>query len=305
MTLENLTSDEQALLDQMRVSDTAPETPAPDPSPVPAEATTDAQPEQPDRRPQMVPHAALHEERERRKEMERRLTEEAQQRRVLEERTNLLLQRIAQPQQEAPAEPLPKPEQDPFGYLTGTLQRQGSDIETVRQQLAVRQQQEQHAAAVAQIQQQAMALEAEFRSATPDYDAAVAHLRATRARELEIAGFADPMQRHNLLSQEALGIAARAMQSGRNPAEMIYEIAKHRGYQRPEAQAPQQTPTETPAERIQRAAAAQQQGRGLSQVRGTGPAPLTANALLEMSPAKFEEFLAKATPEQMAEHFGA
>jgi hypothetical protein len=327
MALENeLTADEQAVMDQMREADNTPlndNTPvsgasdnAGDTSDAGADPAAATDPAAADKRQQMVPHAALHEERERRKEYERQLNEERKARQTLEERTNLVLQQFLQQQKPAtndnaaPVQPaLPTLEQDPVGHIVGLVQRQGGDLEAVRRELAQRQQLDQQAQAIGQLQQQAVAAEREFRATTPDYDAAVSFLQAGRNRELEIAGFA-PEQRQAIIMQEALGIVARARQFGRNPAAVIYDLAKARGYT---GAPPANTNTppagsenvSTPAERIQQAAAGQQQARSLSQTRGSGPAPLNAAALVNMSPKDFAAFLEKKTPEQLAEHLGA
>lgn len=316
---ENLTAEEQAQLDAMRATDSAlqdPEAPSPAPAdPATSEPAADpaAAPQQP--RQQMVPHQALHEERERRKEAEARA-------RTLEERTNLLLQRIGQPQPAvappqsvAPGEtPLPDLNVDPVGHIVGMLQRQQAEITRLREGETQRQQGASQANIIQQIQHHAQASEQEFRISTPDYDRAVQHLVERRSAELAAVGYS-PAQRTQMIQQEAFFTAAQAVQTGRNPAAVIYEIARMRGYQNspPAAPAPQAAaapaqqapaPAVDPGERLAAIAAGQQQARTLGAARGSGSAPMTAQRLIEMPDAEFSQILAKATPDQLREMFG-
>jgi len=307
---ETLTAEEQAQLEQMRAADSAPEETIVAPElPTDAPQETEATETQPEGKPAqtMVPHAALHEERERRKTIERQLEEERKARRTLEERTNLLLQRFQPETTQAAAQPaapaLPDPAQDPFGHLSGRLQHQEAAIGALVQALNGQVQERNQFNAVQALQQRAVAAEREFKLNTADYDAAVAHLSAARTRELEAAGYTDPVERQRILSQEALGLAERAFQIGRNPAEVIYEIAKLRGYTPAAAQqngqaAASQAETVPAEQRLARVQQGQTQtGRSLSQVRGVAP-QLTAQRLLEMPAEEFMKMI--NTPEGKA-----
>lgn len=309
--------EEQAAFDAMRDADTAPATiepAAPDTvEPIaPAAEPAAADPQQ--QRPQMVPHAALHQEREEHKATKANLAAERQRLQTLEERTNLLLQGMGQQRQPQPAEPqqqpLPPLEQDPVGHLVGAMRQQGVTMQALQQAQQQQTMQSQMAAQIAALQNEAVAREHEFRATTPDYDAATNWLRGRREQTLEAMGY-NASERANLLHQESLGIAARALQMGQNPASMIYAIAKGNGYtgaaqtasdgsdSAPQAAAPPATPA-APAspERLQQIAAGQQQGRSLGQARGTGPVPLTTARLLEMSDNEFHEKM--KTPEGRA-----
>lgn len=313
-----LSAAEQAQFDGMRQADQADQ---PDPAagqssqapdtiePIAPGAETslaeqEANEQQPPRQ-QTVPHGAFHEERERRKAAEQQLAEMRRERQILEERTNIILQRLNQPP--APPEqpqPLPALNDDPLGHLVGTIDRQQREIAQLSQVAQQTTAQQQQAQLIAQVQMHAAAAEQQFRQAAPDYDAAAQHLLAQRDSELEDAGFGDPVQRQALLQQEALGIAVRAIQQGRNPAEMIYELAKLRGYQKAEAQpAAQQQPSA--AERLQQINAGQQQSRSVGAMRGSAPPSLTSQRVLEMSDKQFAEFLAKADQEQLETVLGA
>lgn len=318
MSEVHLTAEEQAQLDAMRADDGVPEAappsapavePAASPSPEPAAAE-----QQPAPAPKMVPLGALHEARE-------QLKQERERARLLEERTNLLLQRFNQPQPAAaPAQPQPaasEPERppipdlatDPVGHIVGTqqyLQNQQAALQRnwqEEQQKLTRQLEEQRL--VGAITHQAQALERQFMIEHPDYSDAVNHLMAVRHRELEALGHTDPGRRQMILQQEGLQVAAHQIGEGRNPAAAIYELAKIRGFAPPAAPqsaaapaAPTGNEQPSPEARLQNIAAGQQQSPSLGNMRGTGPAPLTAERLYKMSADEFAKVL--ATPEGAA-----
>lgn len=296
---ETLSAAEQAQMDEMRAAD-APEgseapaepsspPPAAEPGQEPAAGEGEAPAAEAPPRQQMVQLAALHEERERRKDAEHRA-------KVLEERTNLILQRFNQQpaaQQVADAPKAPPPlDQDPVGHIVGQQQLQGQALQQVARLLQAQEQEQKRSVEITGIQQQAVALEQEYRATTPDYDAAVAHLLASQEGELLISGFTDPVLRRKVLSEQALGTVIRSLQRGKNPAETIYELAKARGYTaaKPAAEAAPAAATD----KIGQIAAGQQQ-RSLGQARGSGPAALNAQRLIELSDAEFLKIL--DTPE--------
>lgn len=327
MSEERFTAEEQAQFDAMRAADNepaaAPEQPAAAPaapSPGAAQPETGQEPQQP-QPPKMVRLEALHEERERRRQLEKERSEERERYRLLEERTNLLLHRIGQPQQppsapEKPAEPaIPDLATDPVGHILGNqhaIQRQLEQFSgTTREQQERINQQIQQQQIVAAVVQHGQAMERQFSVEHPDYADAVRHLEAARHRELQAVGVSDLAQRAAQIQQEGVALAAFCMQTGRNPAQAIYELAQIRGYASPapkqqeaETQPESVAPPQVPAARAQleTIAAGQQHARSLGNTSGSGPAPLTAQRLLEMPEAEFAKMLEK--PEALA-LFGA
>lgn len=300
MALEDqLTAEEQAQFDAQRTADS---TPPPADNTPPAPSGADGQPvtiePQPASPQGMVPHAAMHEERERRKATEAALAEERRQKTLLEERTNLLLQSLARggaPQQQQVAE-IPQLDKDPVGFMVTTLQRQGDIIQQLVQSEQQRNQFIQQSQSVVTLQQRARALEQEFAATNPDYNQAADHLVKARNAELMAVGYADPAMRQQIIAQEALQIANQAAQMGGNPAEMIYRLAELRGYRKPtNGNGTTQTDdsVSAPAARIANTAAAQQENRSLSNTRGGAPVPLTAQRLLEMPYDEFAKMIEK------------
>ena len=243
----------------------------------------------------MVPHRALHEERELRKAAEAREAEVNTRMRLVEERTNLLLQRFSQPTQPvtaSAAEAIPDSATDPAGHILAVMKRQETQIAQLSQALQQRGQVDQGAAVIANVQQQAVAAEQDFIAAgTADYPQAAQYLRQFRAKQLSELGYS-PVEQAQMINAEALGVAARAIGQNKNPAAVIYALAQHSGYKAPSANgdgAADATAQPTAGERLARVAAGQQQGRGLGGARGAGPAPLTAQRLAEMSDSDFEK----------------
>ena len=266
-----------------------------------ADSVAGAAAAQPDERPRIVPHAALHEERELRKAAEAR-------NQLLEERTGQVLQALvensrAAAQPEPPAGPIlpeiPPYERDPNAHILARLAHQNHAQQGTQQlleQIATRLNQR-HAveqdAAQAQIEN-ARFIEAErrFASTTPDYPDAVRFLQGVRHAQLEAIGMRDQTMRDATLLTDARQIYQAATTTGVDPAAATYAIAKTMGYQ------PGAKPSGAAARIASTASGQRQNGAGLSGVRGSGPAPLTVQRLLEMSEADFARAI--GTPEGRA-----
>jgi hypothetical protein len=316
---ENLSAEERAQLDSMRTaeneSDASPQADSGAAAQSPS-GTTPAQEEgqdaqssdsagsQPPAEPKMVDIRSLHEERARAKEYRDQLAEERRRMQLLEERTNLLLQRYAQSAQpQVPAEP-PKPaiptlQEDPVNHILARLdetqhqvQRYGQGTYQYAQEVA---QQQQQAQQLQNFVARAQALENEFKAEKPDYEDAFTHLNKQRASELSKIGVRDPAERMRIIQQQNLAIADIAMQNGQNPAQVLYELAQDRGY------APGSSPgspvrgqpddpgqdQKAAGQRLEQIAAGQQQARSIGNMRGTAPPPMTVQRLLEMDGDEF------------------
>ena len=95
-------------------------------------------------------------------------------------------------------------------------------------------------------------------------------LGESRERELSTLGWSKE-RIYSSLSEEMVGIIETARQSGRNPADVFYELAKMRGYR------PARTPT------AKRLAPAQRAGK-----------QVTLEQPVEMSSEEFEKYLERA-----------
>lgn len=68
-----------------------------------------------------------------------------------------------------------------------------------------------------------------FASTQPDYQDALNYTRAMRAKELQLFD-APSVEIPKIINQEEMALAARALQNGKNPAQVAYERAKALGY---------------------------------------------------------------------------
>ena len=72
--------------------------------------------------------------------------------------------------------------------------------------------------------------EAEFSTKNPDYQDATKYLMEVSAKNLRASGITDAKQIQQISYQQALGMAANAIQQGLNPAEVAYQFARNYGY---------------------------------------------------------------------------
>lgn len=309
MALEtNLSAEDQASLDAMRAADSQPDPQAgQQPEPSATEPDGDAQPgaaagEDADKdkpaQQKMVPHAALHEEREMRKAAERAREEERQR---WEQRFEQLLQRVPQPGQQAQSQPgpaaapeVPTFEADPVGNIVGTLKQQGATQNQIVQALQNHAAQQQQMQVIDQLQNWAIGQETEYLPDNPDYSEATDFLKNNRRAELRAFG-ANAVDIENQLRKDRLEIAAIAHQRNLSFPQVVMDMARTRGF------APKVADTTTAAaaaaaqpnaaDKLASVAAGQQQSRSLGDARGTAPAPMTAARLLAMNDADFDKAL--------------
>ncbi len=225
--------------------------------------------------PRMVPHEALHAERQ-------RAANAIRQSQLLQTRMNAML--TARQQQEAPQ--LPDINDDPAGYIQG-LEARLSAFENQRREEAQ----------TRQIDDALSQDEVLFSQSVPDYDQASDHYVQSRAREL--LQFYSPDEAHKILTDEARQIANQAWQRGVSAAQMVYNLAQARGYTPGNTAANPQLapiparPGPTPQAQVQAINAGQAASRSLSG-GGGGAAPagqLNAEAVLNMSEEEFEQYL--------------
>lgn len=328
---EALTPEESGLLDANREAEHAEPEANPDPAPAaapePAPAAASPAPEAAAAAPAAAPaveahdidpatglkrvvdHGAFHAEREKRKAAEAREREAQQKLATLAGRFDVLealaRQAGAKPAQAAAPDALPDVATDPVAHFQARAERAEKGLEDVNKW---RQTQEANATAMNNVQQlQRIALnhEAEFAKSTPDYQDAAAYVRNMRDQELQYMGYADPGVRAQIILQDALTIAAQSLNSRMNAAEVVYNIAKARGWSgkapaappaaaapvpAPVAAAPAAPAAPSPdAKKIATIAKGQEATQSLGQVNGAAPAPNSVEALLKMSDKEFEE----------------
>jgi hypothetical protein len=245
-----------------------------------------------------VSQKALHAERMRRKEIEKRERELSEKNAVLTDRLNLVLQRLSPPaeQQSQDADPEPDPNVDLIAHHEW-LKRQVGQIKEAE---AARQRQAQEAQTAQQIEAGIFSRwqsdSKAFQASQPDTPKATEWLVTTRDKQLQaMAGFdtryADPRVREQQIKAELQQIVIAAAKAGRNAAETVYEIARGWGYtpEQAAAAARQEPPT---SERLKNIAEAQGAAKSLSGAGSRGAAAMSAEALASMSGAEQEAWLA-------------
>ena len=262
-----------------------------------------------------IRHGAFHRERKMRQEMEKQardlnaqLSQQREERARIDERLQLIMQaqqqqRVQQQQVEGQQQ-VPNPEEDPFGYMRYLEQQIASLSQQTSGVSEQFQRQDEYASVKSAFQADANA----FTQKQPDFINAYQHLIRARDRELQRLGRVNPQERAQIINQEELMIVGEALRNGKSAAELMYELAKDRGYQL--AQAAPQEPAQAPAQRpsavaqvaaIQKGAAA---SKSLGSAAGGSNQPLTAELLASMSESEFEAIYAKMSREQRREYFG-
>lgn len=230
---------------------------------------------------------------------------------TLEKRTNLILEKLVPKEEAAKPEVIPDFETDPAGWIAGTMKATGKSIQEIQTELAAGRQekaqqteQQKQQEVVRGVISMAAASEREFLAANPDYNDAGAFLQTVRVSQLEAIGYnAEEVQA--IIQQEKFAIASKAQAAGKNPAEIVYNIAKTMGYAKKAKPAEGQgdgggngggngqgnghdaAAAAAAKEKLRAASEGREQSASLSDARGQGPSPLTAKRLLEMSEAEF------------------
>ena len=295
---EEFTAEEQEALEAMEADtgemteapmESAPEVPADEPEakPEPVAKTEEAEekPEAPEFKSQrsndkppegFVPHQAMHAERVKRQELEKKIAD---------------LEAKLEPAAEAPqyADPI----LDPEGYRKWAEHQAAQPTNAI----AEMQKQQQEQAQYVQMQHSISQSEAEFRATTPDYDDAAQFMLTARQSELLGMGYSQ-QEVQAQIQADVKALYEGANMLNMNPAQAAYLRAQQMGYKK--APAEPAKPDPAPAtQKIQAAAHAQQQTQGANGAAGGG-GTITAQMLADMSEAE----LAKLSPEDFERAMG-
>jgi hypothetical protein len=226
-------------------------------------------------------------------EYERRLQAQGRdlrdQRRQIRELNERLTQIGAQPQTREERAAKPDMNASPVEYMRWADQR--LEFYERREAEAVRQQDEQQRqqAAVAQIARRMEDFEKDFAEDNPDYYKAAAHFRTARTAELAEEGVsgADMAQ---ALQQDFVNVIARATRAGKDPAEVVYKLARNRGFG-----------ADSDDKKLQTISRAANAGRTLSGAGGAvGASELTLEYVNSLSGKAFTEARARLRAQTLA-----
>lgn len=242
----------------------------------------------------MVPVNALHEEREEKKELRRKLEEMERKQAVLDDRwQRILAASEQQPAPKAEQPQIPDPEQDIFAALKYEReQRMALEAKITGQEQQTAEQQQ-----VAQMERQIWGKwesdGAQFKQSTPDFGDAALFLAEARDKQLASMAAVDPRladkaYRDFVMNEELKQIVVGAGQHGISSAEQIYNIAKAWGYTGPK-------PKADDAAGIEKLAQSVAAETSLSAAGGTrAGSPSTSEAVASMSEAEFEAWFEKS-----------
>jgi len=169
--------------------------------------------------------------------------------------------------------------------VLGQLQTHTVELQQWREQQEAAAQQR---ATVQQYADWAAAQEQEFAKTQPDYRDAYRYAAEVRDKELQALGYSDPAVRANITRMNTAEIVSNALQQGRNPAELVWEYARARGFRPPAYAQDASARPASPEAKI--AAGMQVAGAKLNQGGATGEGELSAKDLAGISdPEEFEK----------------
>jgi hypothetical protein len=169
-----------------------------------------------------VPLQALQEERAEKKQLREEL-------RQYREWQAQLAQRLQQMPAVQPPQ-APDPQTRPLDYINhvlGSMQNTTAELQQWRQQQEAFAQQR---TAMQQTADWAQAQEREFSKGQPEYHDAYRYAADARDKELQVLGYGDPAVRANIVRMNTAEIINNAISQGRNPAELVWEFARARGF---------------------------------------------------------------------------
>lgn len=238
-----------------------------------------------------VPLEALQEERAEKKQLREELKQFREWQAALAQR----LQQLPAYAETATARqaPAPDPKEKPLDYINhvlGQLQTNTVELQQWRQQQEAAAQQR---ATVQQYADWAAAQEQEFAKAQPDYRDAYRYAAEVRDKELQALGYSDPTVRANITRMNTAEIVRNALQQGRNPAELVWEYARARGFRSKggaSAYAEAATARQAGSPEAKIAAGLQVAGAKLNQGGATGEGEVSAKDLAGITdPEEFEK----------------
>lgn len=242
----------------------------------------------------MVPHAAMHEERERRKSVEAELNEARQQ----IARFNEVLARFEQPQEQQ-QQPAPDPNQDPLGafqFETEQLRAQREQREAEQRQHAEQQAQQQ---AIVEFEQSYIGELTERGNQDPEFQKAIDYLFDHQVQQYTSQGHSKEVATQATM-RDAFNIALQARNANQDISQMFYGHAFANGYQ-PKPDPDPEVDLDNKLETIKKG---QEQNKSLSGKGGGAPEPMTLAKLASMSDEEMDAW-SKANPGMWEKIMGA
>lgn len=184
-------------------------------------------------------------------------------------------------------------QEDPVGYLKNQNMTLAQQMEAIRQQqeqfVQAQQQSIQEAAQMRQLTEHVNGLEAQFRQEVPEYDDAFQFLQQRRLADYAAIGIVDPNEQRASLYREILGMSGKAIQDGKNPAEVLYSLAKNWGFT-PKSEQSEGEPNKEATGKIDRLQRGMKTATTLSDSGGAPPGgEISLSDIERMSDDEFEK----------------
>jgi hypothetical protein len=245
---------------------------------------------------QTVPLPVLLEERNKARQIREQFEEERRKWTAAEarmqERLDILAQAMTRDQQ--PKQPTPSFDDDPIAATVHGFQQTGETVKALQAKLDQIEKGQQAEHLERQMTSAAVAAEQQFKASAPDYDSAIEHLVNARGRELAALGY-QGQQILEIMHGERKQVLQQSLQSGRNPAQVLYELAKVRGYA-PKAAAPKAE------QRMDTLEAGNKAASGIDNVAGRQTKSISLQSLIEMDDDEFYKL--SSSPKAFRRLFG-
>ena len=257
----------------------------------------------------MVPHEAMHAEREKAKQLKAQLDKIQKDTSEREKRLNerlLQIQEAMSPKKEKSEEQqeaMPDPAKDPQGAWRWLAEEQRKTREYLNQQHTQTTEQQKQAEAEQAVWDEYRDKSMEYAQENEDFGTAYQYLLYSREQELKAMGY-PPKKIEEIIQMDEFSLALQARETGTNPAEIIVNWSKARGYspdlfkkqKQPEQKQPEQQQSESGADKLRRLKSAKEESETLS---GGGSAPdantISLEAIDRMSPKEFNDLIKRLT----------
>lgn len=282
--MPELTKEEQELFDQMQKDEGAKQSkdaPKEEAKDAPADAAKEAAAKDEKKEQKVVPYEALREARDQNKELRKEL--DGMKALVAEgdKKLQALLEKIGQK-----VEAGPKFEEDPAAHLKHENEQLRKGLSELQEKIA---KQEQGSAQAAKVNEHAAlvtAKEQAFAKEHKDYFKAADFVAEVWREEFREAGF-EEAEIPKLVFQKSLGTTGKAIQAGKDPASVIYNLAKRYGFAAPQKEQPQDKKDgESKLKQLEKGLDAAKGNGG-----GTGPDDMTLSSLASMDDEQIDRLV--------------
>ncbi len=184
---------------------------------------------------------------------------------------------------------IPTYEEDAEGHLRGTIDSLQQRLGAVEKEGGARKEAEKSQATEQGLLERYAGSVRAFSQETPDFQDAYDHLAKAIDQDLIARGYEDPAERKNVMDYEEGRMVGRALQGRKDPAKLIYDYAKSRGY-KPQAEGEGEG-DEDKLDRLKKGAKA---AATLSGPKGQASTGTTLERLAELEGDEFDREWAKA-----------